>query len=163
MIKIVRFETVAATEDALNKLEGEGWRVVGTGPDYVLMSDAPRARRMGHRALQSDDGVAYRSLLRENMDLSRECDALRRRLKSHEDETSTQHWDGLQRSRNRYKKGAEELFEALCWASAARDFSPGDENVPAGEAREGWERGPAKAMAEYQEALRLEREENRER
>ncbi len=168
MFKLVKMETASGTEAILNKLQEDGWRVAGCGPDYIVLTDTPNVTVKRARRRFEDDGelsMNIRRYLRENADLSREVEDLRKRLAATEDEDATTHWDGMRKIRDLYKHVAGELFEALCWASGASDFSPGDEaaGVAAGQAREGWERGPRKAMEAYQEAQRLEREGNRER
>lgn len=169
MFKIVKMETASGTEAQLNKLVEDGWRVVGCGPDYIVLTDAPsRSLKMRQRRFVEEKSEAsMRPLrwLRDVEDARRENDDLRKRLSALEDEDATKHWDGLRKVRDLYRDAAHQLFEALCWASGASDFSPGDEvaGVPPGQAREGWERGPRKALEAYQEAQRIEREGNRER
>lgn len=170
MFKFIKIETASGTEAQLNKLQEEGWRVAGCGPDYVVMTDSPsgglvKVRRMKRFADDSEAAMSFRRYLRENADLNREVEDLRERLAANEDEDATKHWDGMRKVRDLYKDVAGELFEALCWASGASDFAPGDEaaGVTPGQASEGWERGPRKAMEAYQEAQRVEREWNRER
>lgn len=159
MFKFIKIETASGTEAQLNKLQEEGWRVAGCGPDYVVMTNILVGKVKVRRRHEDDDEISMtvRRYLRENEDLNREADDLRKRLSVLEDGTSTQHWDSMRKIRDLYKKVAGELFEALCWASGASDFAPG------GVACEGWERGPRKAMEAYQEAQRVEREGNRER
>lgn len=166
MFKFIKIETASGTEAQLNKLQEEGWRVAGCGPDYVVMTDVA-AKVLRSRMRHADDGevsMTIRRYLRENADLAREVGDLRKRLAATEDEDATKHWDGMRKVRDLYKHVAGELFEALCWASGASDFSPGDEasGTPPGQAHEGWERGPRKAMEAYQEAQRVEREGDRE-
>lgn len=158
MFKFIKIETAVGTEAQLNKLQEEGWRVAGCGPDYVVMSDERQVVSKRRRfANDPEAAMSFRRYLRENADLNREVEDLRKRLAATEDEDSTKHWDGMRKIRDLYKDVAGELFEALCWASGASDFAPG------GQACEGWERGPRKAMEAYQQAQREEREGNRER
>lgn len=166
MFKFIKIETASGTEAQLNKLQEEGWRVAGCGPDYVVMTDSA-AKVLRARRRYEDDGeisMTFRRYIRENADLNRQVDDLRKRLAMLEDGDATKHWDGMRKIRDLYKHVAGELFEALCWASGAADFSPGDETTGAspGQAHDGWERGPRKALEAYQEAQRVEREGNRE-
>ena len=168
MFKFVKIETAVATEAALNKLQDDGWRIAGCGPDYLVLTNAPRvSRRTKQDPDEGSDDIrvslhTYRTTMRENYDLTLQVRDLRQLLRSYQDEDSVKHWDALRQSRDRYKAVADELFHALCWASGASDFAPADSGVPAGEGRKGWERGPRLALAAYSQALELDRKENRE-
>jgi len=169
MFKFVKIETAVATEAALNKLQDDGWRIAGCGPDYVVLTNAPRAsKRQENPILDEGSGDirvprhTYRTTIRENYDLLLQVKDLRRLMLAYQDEDSVKHWDALRKSRDRYKAVADELFHGLCWANGASDFAPADSSVPAGTGRLGWERGPRLAMEAYQRAVELDRKENRE-
>lgn len=156
MFKFVKIETGVATEAALNKLtEDKNWQVVGTGPDYVILSDSPRySRKIARVEDEGDERVSIsafrlRQMSCEAADLIARNQELQQQLEQQCDPDSIKHWDSMRKERDALLEVSRDLFEALFWASGAKDFAPGDGVTPAGEAREGWVRGPARALESF--------------
>lgn len=163
MFKLVKMETAVGTETQLNKLQEEGWRVAGCGPDYIVLTDSRQVKARRRYEEESETEMRYRRMLRESNDLHVENEALRKRLSGLESGVETDSWEAMRASRDRFQTVASDLFESLLWASGASDFSPGDEatKTPPGQASVGWDNGPRVALEAYQEALRLERAETK--